>query len=70
MNWTVGLRNTIAISVVALVLGGCANASWMRVNCGWANDVLPIKPSRADRLTTGTKRQIVVANEAHGTNCR
>lgn len=51
------------------LLTGCT-ADWMKVNCGWTNQVLPIKPSRADKLTDGTARQILAANEAQEANCK
>jgi outer membrane murein-binding lipoprotein Lpp len=64
----VGLIATIATS---LLLAGCASAPhWMKVNCGWTGQVLPIRPSRQDKLTLETQRQILAANEAQDANCR
>jgi len=59
----------IPIVFLALALTGCSS-SWQKVNCGWTNQVLPIKPSRKDKLTVGTTRQIVAANTAQEQNCR
>jgi len=42
----------------------------MKVNCGWTGQVLPIRPSRQDKLTLETQRQILAANEAQDANCR
>jgi len=36
-------------------------------SCGWAREVMPIKPSKAD--TAGTKRQVLDVNEAFENNC-
>ena len=45
----------IVLACVAVLLSGCATAS----NCaGWT----PIKPSRTDKLTTGTADQILKHN--------
>jgi len=60
----------IALIVAALLLSGCENLSWMQPDCGWVNRVLPVKPSRKDKLTPGTRDQILKANEAHEDNCQ
>ena len=61
----------IVIIVTSALLSGCASTpSWMQVNCGWTKQVLPIRPSRQDKLTLETQRQILAANEAQDKNCR
>lgn len=54
--------------IVTSLLAGCAQ-QW-NTECAWTQQVLPIKPSRADVLTDGTARQILAANEAREANCK
>jgi hypothetical protein len=63
------MRTIITLTITAFLLTGCA-ADWMKVNCGWTDQVLPIQPSRKDKLTRNTQEQIVAANEAQEANCR
>ena len=60
------MRYTL-LFIALLLLPGCVN-NWAKTNCGWANQVLPIKASRKD--TKGTKRRVLTANRAHKENCR
>ena len=63
------MRTIITLMITAFLLTGCT-ADWMKVNCGWTDQVLPIQPSRKDKLTRNTQEQIVAANEAQEANCR
>lgn len=57
------MRVAVLLIAAALVLSGCASAS----NCaGWR----PINPSSKERLTVGTKRQILAHNEFWEKQCR
>jgi hypothetical protein len=42
------MRTIITLTITAFLLTGCA-ADWMKVNCGWTDQVLPIQPSRKDK---------------------
>lgn len=67
MRSSAAFASIIAISLLA----GCSSPpDWMKANCGWTGQVLPIKPSRHDKLTDGTARQILAANEAQEANCK
>lgn len=65
------MRKFLAVLTVGIAISGCSTTpSWMKVNCGWLDQVAPIKPSRQDVLTRGTQEQIVALNEAHEANCK
>lgn len=61
---------TKLLIIAGLLLAGCQTTQHAPVNCSWAKEVLPIHPSRKDKLTRGTSEQIVAANEAVEKNCR
>jgi hypothetical protein len=49
------------IGLIAISTSGCATNPIFKDDCDWAK---PIRPSRSDVLTDGTKRQILAHNEA------
>ena len=54
-----GLKNAVqklAILILCLIVSGCA----IRPGCEW---VKPIRPSKNDTLTRGTKQQVLTHNE-------
>ena len=63
------MQKFLVVLIVGIAISGCTPA-WMKVNCGWLDQVAPIKPSRADKLTRGTQEQIVALNESWEANCR
>ena len=62
------MKYTVLITIM-LALSGCSSG-WQKVNCGWTDRVLPIEPSRVDKLSAGTINQILAANNAQLDNCR
>lgn len=49
------------LALTAALTSGCATNPAFKSDCDWTK---PIKPSRADVLSDGTKRQILAHNEA------
>lgn len=49
------------LALTTALMGGCATNPAFKDDCDWSK---PIRPSRADVLTDGTKRQILAHNEA------
>jgi hypothetical protein len=59
----------VCLAVVGLLLTGCETIP--NVQCpGWVKSTLPIKPSRSDKLTAGTRDQILGANESWEAHCK
>lgn len=58
----------IVLAGLALLLTGCETIA---IQCpGWVQQTLPISPSRSDKLTGGTRNQILGANESFAEHCR
>ena len=55
-------RRWTLMSALAASMAGCATSD----PCGWAE---PIRPSRADVLTEGTRDQVLVHNETGARIC-
>lgn len=60
------LRLPALLSVTVALLAGCGTDGRYQTDCDWAE---PIRPSRADQLTDGTARQILVHNESGAQLC-
>jgi hypothetical protein len=54
------------LSVIAVLIAGCAIDPGVGSGCDWAE---PIRPSRADQLSEGTARQILAHNETGAQLC-
>lgn len=58
----------LVLVALPLTLTGCETVA---LKCpGWVQSTLPIKPSRSDRLTPGTRDQILGANESWEAHCK
>ena len=54
------------MSVIVVLTAGCGIDGLDPSDCDWAK---PIRPSRADQLSDGTARQILVHNETGAELC-
>ena len=59
-------RLCLRLSVIAVLIAGCATDPGVISGCDWAE---PIRPSRADQLSEGTVQQILIHNETGAALC-
>jgi len=62
------ILSALSVGIAISLLAGCET---IPTPCPtWVKSVLPVKPSRKDKLTRGTENQIRTANESWEAHCK